>query len=311
MKIDLTDTTSSKINAGLVEARRAIGGLPAGSVLTLIVVAEEEGAYDAVQAASCATRDHSSRILVVIRRTEHNPRPARSRLDAEIRVGESAGSGETVLLRLHGELVSQAQSVVLPLLLPDAPVVVWWPEKAPADPAGDALGALAQRRITDAVSDESPVEQLGVRATSYTPGDTDLAWTRITPWRSVLAAALDQIGHAGIASATVGGAADEPSAELLALWLADRLNIRVERTVTDGSFITSVELATADGVIRLGTPQDGTATLSIPGLPDRQVRLAEREDGELLAEELRRLDRDDPYAGALAASRDKDRNSHD
>ncbi|MFE4332569.1 glucose-6-phosphate dehydrogenase assembly protein OpcA, partial [Streptomyces sp. NPDC056831] len=26
---------------------------------------------------------------------------------------------------------SVAQSVVLPLLLPDAPVVVWWPEGAP------------------------------------------------------------------------------------------------------------------------------------------------------------------------------------
>ncbi len=110
MKIDLTDTTSSKINSGLVEARRAIGGLPAGSVLTLIVVADEEGAYDAVQTAAWATRQHSSRILVVIRRTDRGPRSAGTRLDAEIRVGSDAGTGETVLLRLHGELASQAQS---------------------------------------------------------------------------------------------------------------------------------------------------------------------------------------------------------
>ena len=38
-----------------------------------------------------------------------------------------AGTGETVILRLYGEIVDHAQSVVLPLLLPDAPVVVWWP----------------------------------------------------------------------------------------------------------------------------------------------------------------------------------------
>ncbi|GHI45439.1 glucose-6-phosphate 1-dehydrogenase [Streptomyces albidoflavus] len=32
----------------------------------------------------------------------------------------------TVILRLYGEIVDHAQSVVLPLLLPDAPVVAWW-----------------------------------------------------------------------------------------------------------------------------------------------------------------------------------------
>ncbi|MFC1440990.1 glucose-6-phosphate dehydrogenase assembly protein OpcA [Streptacidiphilus sp. N1-10] len=310
MKIDLTDTTSSKINSGLVEARRAIGGLPAGSVLTLIVVADEEGAYDAVQTAAWATRQHSSRILVVIRRTDRGPRSAGTRLDAEIRVGSDAGTGETVLLRLHGELASQAQSVVLPLLLPDAPVVVWWPENAPENAAKDPLGALAQRRITDGRSAENPLAELGVRAASYTPGDTDLAWTRITPWRSVLAAALDQVGHSAVVSAAVGAPADDPSAELLTRWLAGRLEVRVERIAAEGACISSVELVTADGAIRLGSPQNGTATLAITGLPDRQVRLGEREDSELLAEELRRLDRDDSYADALVVGRDQERSSH-
>ena len=299
MKIDLTDTTSSKINSGLVEARRAIGTGAIGMVLTLVIVTDEGSAYDALKAAGDASREHPSRILAVIRRPGRSPRArAEARLDAEIRVGSDAGTGETVLLRLHGELAAQAQSVVLPLLLPDAPVVVWWPENAPDNAAKDPLGALAQRRITDAVSAESPVEQLGVRAASYTPGDTDLAWTRITPWRSMLAAALDQ-RRVKVTAAVVEGESYNPSAELLALWLADRLNIKVDRVVTDGPGLTAVRLHTAGGDVTLERSDGLLATLSMPDQPDRMVALKRRETSELIAEELRRLDPDDIYASAV------------
>ncbi|MCZ9338709.1 glucose-6-phosphate dehydrogenase assembly protein OpcA, partial [Streptomyces sp. TRM76130] len=76
-------------------------------------------------------------------RVSRSPRDrTRSRLDAEVRLGVDAGTGETVVLRLYGDVVDHAQSVVLPLLLPDAPVVVWWPVNAPLEPAKDPLGAL-------------------------------------------------------------------------------------------------------------------------------------------------------------------------
>ena len=151
MKIDLTETTSSKINQALVSARRAAGSPAVGMVLTLVVVTDEENAYDALKSAGDSSREHPSRIIAVIKRVSRSPRSRRdARLDAEVRVGSDSGSGETIVLRLHGELANHAQSVVLPLLLPDAPVVVWWPEGAPEDPANDPLGALAQRRITDA-----------------------------------------------------------------------------------------------------------------------------------------------------------------
>ena len=146
MKTDLTDTTASKINKALVQGRRAIGTPAVGMVLTLVVVTDEENAYDALKAANDASREHPSRTLVVIKRVSRSPRGrTQSRLDAEVRLGADAGSGETVILRLYGEVSDHAQSVVLPLLLPDAPVVVWWSVDAPRDPAGDPLGALGQR----------------------------------------------------------------------------------------------------------------------------------------------------------------------
>ncbi|MFD3588996.1 glucose-6-phosphate dehydrogenase assembly protein OpcA [Streptomyces sp. NPDC058683] len=299
MKIDLTDTTAGKVNKALVQGRRAIGTPAVGMVLTLVIVTDEENAYDALKAAGDASHEHPSRTLVVIRRVSRSPRDrTTSRLDAEVRVGADAGSGETVILRLYGEVADHADSVVLPLLLPDAPVVAWWPVNAPVDPAKDPLGALAQRRVTDTYSSEQPVRELSARADAYTPGDTDLSWTRITPWRSMLAAALDQV-VCEVQAVEVEGEEFNPSCELLAMWLADRLDVPVKRSLSSGPGLTAVRLDTSEGAIALDRADGSLATLSIDGQPDRAVALKRRETSELIAEELRRLDPDDTYASAL------------
>ncbi|WP_329113022.1 glucose-6-phosphate dehydrogenase assembly protein OpcA [Streptomyces sp. NBC_01353] len=299
MKIDLTDTTSSKINKAIVEGRRAVGTPAVGMVLTLVIVTDEENAYDALKSANEASREHPARTLVVIKRHARSPGGRHeTRLDAEVRVGSDAGSGETVLLRLHGELGARADSVVLPLLLPDAPVVVWWPAQAPDVPSTDPLGRLAQRRITDAYAVEDPLAALAVRAASYAPGDTDLAWTRLTPWRSMLAAALDQ-ARATVVSAAVESEPDNPSAELLARWFEDRLRVPVERVASEGPVVTAVRLGTPDGEIVIDRPEGPVAMLSIPGQPSRVLALKVRTTAELIAEELRRLDPDVTYASAL------------
>ncbi|MEU0086611.1 glucose-6-phosphate dehydrogenase assembly protein OpcA [Streptomyces sp. NPDC006274] len=301
MKTDLTDTTASKINKALVQGRRAIGTPAVGMVLTLVIVTDEENAYDAIKAAGDASREHPSRTLVVIKRHARSPRERHeARLDAEVRLGGDAGAGETVLLRLHGELTHRADSVVLPLLLPDAPVVVWWPVDAPPVPARDPLGALAQRRVTDAYAVERPIEELNARAAGYEPGDTDLAWTRLTPWRSMLAAALDQ-ARAEVVSAVVESEADNPSAELLARWFTARLAVPVEQVVTDGPVVTAVRLRTVDGEIHIDRPEGPVARLTIPGQPTRVLALKVRSTAELISEELRRLDPDEAYAAALHA----------
>ncbi|WAX80638.1 glucose-6-phosphate dehydrogenase assembly protein OpcA [Streptomyces sp. KMM 9044] len=299
MKTALTDTTASKINKSLVQARRAIGTPAVGMVLTLVIVTDEENAYDALKSAGDASREHPSRTLVVIKRVSRPHRGrTQSRLDAEVLVGADAGTGETVVLRLYGEVADHAQSVVLPLLLPDAPVVVWWPVDAPLDPAGDPLGALGQRRVTDTYACEQPVRELAARADSYTPGDTDLSWTRITPWRSMLAAALDQVA-CEVQGVEVEGEESNPSCELLAMWLADRLDVPVKRSLSAGPGLTAVRLTTDCGPIVLDRADGSLATLSIQGQPGRAVALKRRATSELIAEELRRLDPDDTYASAL------------
>ena len=187
MTIDLTDTTTGAISQALTEARHRLGGMTLGMVLTLIIVTDEAAQYDAIRAANQAAREHPCRVLAVITR---KPK-ADSRLDAEIRVGESS-PGETIVLRMYGPLGQHADSVVAPLLVPDVPVVTWWPDNAPDQPAKHPLGALAQRRVTDSAAAEAPQHMLAGLAAAYQPGDTDFAWTRATPWRTLLAATLDQ-----------------------------------------------------------------------------------------------------------------------
>ncbi|MGH3274743.1 MAG: glucose-6-phosphate dehydrogenase assembly protein OpcA, partial [Streptosporangiaceae bacterium] len=175
MLIDLTDTTTSEVRGALTRLRDQLGGPTTGMVLTLIIMTDESRQHDAVRAASRAGREHPCRVLAVISRGASGP----SRLDAEIRSGDGA-TGQTLLMRLYGPMSLHADSVAMPLLVPDTPVVTWWPGTAPENPAMAPLGALAQRRITDAAAGTSPAEVLRVLAAGYRPGDTDLSWTRAT-----------------------------------------------------------------------------------------------------------------------------------
>lgn len=293
MTIDLTDTSTGAIHDALQQARRRLGGPASGMVLTLVIVTDEAAQYDAVRAASEAAREHPCRVLVVITR-----RPdARSRLDAEIRVGENS-PGDTLLLRMYGPLGQHADSVVAPLLMPDTPVVTWWPGTPPAVPASDPIGMLAQRRITDAAAASTPRECLATLAAGYRPGDTDLSWTRATPWRSLLAATLDQ-PHGTIHSAAVSAEQGNPSADLMAAWLSVRLHIPVASEVSAGPGVTDVSFATSGGEVGVSRHDGRVAHLRRPGQPERRVALHRRETPELLAEELRRLDPDEVYADSL------------
>ena len=297
MMIDLTETTTGAINDALRQARLRLGGVASGMVLTLVIVTDEGEQYDAVRAATVAARQHPCRILVVIIRRPKD----RSRLDAEIRVGETA-PGETVLLRMYGPLGQHGDSVVTPLLLPDTPVVTWWPGMPPSVPAEDPMGALAQRRITDAAATDAPGETLSALAAAYQPGDTDLSWTRATPWRSLLAATLDQ-PSGPISGGTVSAEEGNPTADLIAAWLAHSLQVPVASEPSAGPGITEVSFDTADGELSISRPDGRLAHLCRPGQSERRVALHRRDTTELLEEELRRLDPDDIYAETLAQLR--------
>jgi glucose-6-phosphate dehydrogenase assembly protein OpcA len=262
-----------------------------GMVLTLVIVVEEEHADVALDQTREASREHPARVLAIVL----GDKRGRASVSASVGIGDGWG-GETALITLTGEVAKHPESVVLPLLLPDSPVVVWWPEDAPADPAADPIGRLGQRRITDcAAVTRSRSRVLSELCAAHASGNTDLAWTRLTPWRALLAAALDQ-HPLQVTEASVSAERGNPSADLLAAWLEDRLRVTVVRHASSGPGITEVALETKAGSIRISRPDGRLATFTTPNRPDRPIALKRRDIPELLAEELRRLDEDDVYA---------------
>jgi glucose-6-phosphate dehydrogenase assembly protein OpcA len=295
--IDMPSTTTSKVNSKLVELRQSQGAVALGRVLTLVIVTDDgEKTEEAIEAANDASREHPCRVIVVAKGAKR----AAARLDSQIRVGGDAGASEVVVLRLYGELVEHGDTCVVPLLLPDAPVVAWWPFEAPNSPSEDPIGSLAHRRITDSAVDKNPLKALEHRRAAYANGDTDLAWTRLTQWRAYLAAALDLPPYEKITAAAVAGEPDSPSTDLLAAWLAAFLKIPVRRVKdTKAPGIHSVTLQRRSGSVELVRPDGKIGTLVQPGQPERRVVLNRRNVTDCLVEELRRLDPDEIYEATL------------
>ncbi len=294
MIIDMPNTDTGAINKRIQALREEGGAITLGRVLTLVIAPDTEAVLEeSIDAANAASREHPCRVIVV---APGDRRADKARLDAQLRVGSDAGANEVVVVRLSGPLANHASSVVMPFLLPDTPVVTWWPDVAPPVPAQDPLGRLALRRITDATNGTDPLQSIKGRLEGYTPGDTDLAWSRITYWRALLAAAVDEPPHEPINSALVSGLATEPALDVLAGWLASRIDGPVQRAVGE----LKVELVRDSETIVLSRPQEGvTAKITRTSKPEALVPLARRETRECLAEDMRRLDADEIYFEAL------------
>ena len=297
--IPLPDTTIAKILKSLQRAREEGGAVALGRVLTLVITTTEDNAEKAIDAANEASREHPMRIIVINLVTDlHQTVP----LDAEIRLGGDAGASEVIILNASDELVSDPQGLINGLLLPDAPMVAWWPDAAPRNMSQTSLGQVAGHRIADTINSQNPIELLHVLAEEYEPGDVDLGWTRITQWRGLLAATLDSGIDLGIREARVSGALDNSAPILLGAWLRSELDVPVELELHPNSDLGNIiraEIVCRDGSIVLERTEPGFARLTQPGQPDHVISLPLRNLGDCLAEELRRLDPDVVFGRVL------------
>lgn len=291
----MPNTTTSKIARGLVEAQEHYT-LTTSRVLTLIVVVNVDDEVDAVlDSVRDASHEHPSRVLVVIT----GSRDAEPLLNAELRVGGEAGASEIVVMHLFGPLADNAESVVTPLLLPDTPIVVWWPTAAPEGPSKTPIGKLGQRRITYAAA-KGDLRRL---SSGYAPGDTDMAWGEITQWRGIVASSLDRLPHEPVKRVEISGPSDSLAVDLAAAWMLDRLAVPVKRVVSDAPdekfTIHSAQFFRETSDIIIEASEEGSVRVNVPGSPESMVALNTRSRAEILSEELRHLDADEAYAHTL------------
>ena len=272
---ELTELWKQAAEGGGDEKR---GAVTRTCVLNLVVGAGPgRAAQHATEIVARLTARHPNRAIVV------NAAPAAEEelLDAWVQAHcQVPGPGrpqvccEQITIEARGRAVSRVPGTVLPLLVPDVPVVLWWPRGEPFDdPLFTRLSAFADRVIVDTATFGAPDAGLA-RLAGLLGGDTaisDLSWGRLTPWRELIAQFFDApalLPHlAEIVRVSVeyeawpGEARDRTQALLLAGWLASRLGWRLAGAPTDQDGVTTLRMARASGAeivveLRPAEPKD-------------------------------------------------------
>ncbi|MBI3978873.1 MAG: glucose-6-phosphate dehydrogenase assembly protein OpcA [Chloroflexi bacterium] len=233
--------TVDAIERELAQLWRSVGQpgeMPAvrASVLNLVVFAEPQAVRRALGVLAALPGRHTSRILVLIPTDGRRPGLSASVAAHCDRIG---GDGrrvchEQVTLRFSGDEAELVPGLVLPLLLPDLPLVLWLAGCASAaDETTAWLRGIADRIVLDSAVCGQPAAPLGgVESLAADPDRTaalaDLNWARIAPWRQAVAQVFDPIdlrryaGHVdGVTVFFRGRAGDRPAAQvwLLAGWV--------------------------------------------------------------------------------------------
>ncbi|MEE8385546.1 MAG: glucose-6-phosphate dehydrogenase assembly protein OpcA [Dehalococcoidia bacterium] len=235
-----------RIEAELVRLRYdAAGGTGEGdtfairtSLLNLVVFAtDDRAAREAEQVVAGLPSHHPSRAIVAV----SNPSAARSRIDAQLAAHCHISPGlqqqvccEQITLRVNGRVAHHLHSIIVPLLVSDLPVYVWWTGEIPrnAHILEEMIGS-ADRFIADSARFAQAEEGLEALAElcQHRPrfGVGDLNWGRLIPWRRLLAQQCDMpdlrrrlepITAVDICSSRGGRKSPSSQALLLAGWLA-------------------------------------------------------------------------------------------
>jgi glucose-6-phosphate dehydrogenase assembly protein OpcA len=204
------------------------------SVLTLVAVVHDRQSADiAIEVVHELGTRHPSRTIVLVLDPEDSD-DGQGNLDAaaSVHVLERNGTAvcfEEVVLRVRGRARHHLYSLIEPFTLPDLPVVVWLPASLPS--RGDPLLAAANRIVVDSravAESESGGDPLGRIATlTRRLPVTDLSWTRLVSWRSLLAGLFEggvtRPFLSGVEEVVVAG--NYGPRHLLGGWLLTRLGL--------------------------------------------------------------------------------------
>lgn len=167
---------------------------------------------------------------------------------------------EQITVSAQGEVAAQVSSIVLPLLVPDVPVVLWWPHGEPFNvPVFERLCAFADRVVIDTSTFEQPEQSVEAMAAllEHDYAISDLVWGRLTSWRELTAQFFDmpnklpllyQISRVTIEyTAKPDARLNRSSALLLIGWLASRLGWTPAGSARDEPAATTLVLQRNDG----------------------------------------------------------------
>lgn len=272
----------AEIERGLARLRANDDSVPGAraSVLNLIVVTNEESAEGVTRVINELSGRYPSRALVMISDPEEESTNLEVGLSVFCNVRGGGGTNvcaEGVTLHVEGPPARHLESLAGPLLLPDLPVFLWYPNgDIPASPRCDGMAALAGRIVLDTGAAPDPAGSLRAVADlvghEETPAVGDLQWAALSPWRSLVRDLFTPPERAGelekIRQVEVQYAPDARSRALLfAGWLSSCLGWRPESASRSDDGGRELAFSGPSGTVTiLLTPNDSDAAL-------RRVRL--------------------------------------
>jgi glucose-6-phosphate dehydrogenase assembly protein OpcA len=183
-------------------AQRADGpnaGVVRSSSMTLIALVDQE--HDSTglsETLAGLMRSHPNRAIVI-----HVSKGNSEDLDAEVRAQCWLPTGqqkqlcsEQIEINASEKSLADLPSVLLPLVVPDLPVVLWCrSERSTQLPVFNELIALGPRVIFDIADFKDPLSAFkrieGISKSGFAV--TDLNWTRLTRWRDMIAQVFENV----------------------------------------------------------------------------------------------------------------------
>ncbi len=321
------DVSVSQVDAALSDLRRhEQRAAVRTSVLTLVaVVPDDAGAEAALEVVYDLGARHPSRTIVLLvdpdDENEEEDESQGSGIDAaaSVHVVEHGGRAvcfEDVVLKVRGTARHHLDSVVEPFSLPDLPLVVWLPAQLPAP--GDPLLAVADRIVVDSRAVAGAGGPGGERSTVLPRIQalarrlpvTDLSWTRLAPWRSLLAGLfegpvytpflreierIDVVGNYGPRYLLGGWAMRRLKVPVARVELgpADHVSITVTAVHRQRTGVFKVERPGPERVIHSSIEIDGGPSVS------QVLRMRDQWPAVALGNALTRMGRDETYCESL------------
>jgi glucose-6-phosphate dehydrogenase assembly protein OpcA len=181
------------VSLGKQHGDESAGGVLRACAMTLVVVAEaQEDTAEVGETLALLMREHPSRAVVVRVRDDEAPE-LESRVFAQcwMPFGQRRQiCCEQIEISTSNSSLVDVPAVVLPLVVADLPVVLWFrPLRLLGSPALKGLEQIATKTVIDSAAFPDPKAALQRLAHASTSGTRlgDLAWTRLTRWRELIA----------------------------------------------------------------------------------------------------------------------------
>jgi glucose-6-phosphate dehydrogenase assembly protein OpcA len=311
--------------------------------LVVYVTSDEEAGHAGEVVAQTAGR-HPSRAIIVVAEPGGESRLEAS-MAAHCQVSPEGGRrvcAEQVTLRAGGRALEELNGSVLPLIVSDLPVFLWWQDLP--DAYSHLLHELLEtcdRLVVDSAdypSDRAGAALADLRrlSTSHNVGLGDLNWTRLTHWREFLAQFFDgppgrdyleRLSRVEVEIASVHGQeADLTEGLLLVGWLASRLQWHVpdddhigEAGPLDNGLIGPAGTVTVDMKPDPGHPGEGLQSVRLLAGDEARFEVSRKAEDEacvaISAEtpegSYSRVVHMDPPPDAALLSEELDRLEHD